>query len=58
MTEDGYAETLRMEISDRQTHPVKYYRPGFELPEDFGTDHLSLYAPNGDGVSMTSSVNL
>ncbi|XP_078681643.1 glutathione hydrolase 1 proenzyme-like [Branchiostoma floridae x Branchiostoma belcheri] len=58
MTSDDYAESLRLRITDSTTHGYRYYGPSFVLPEDGGTSHVSVLAPNGDAVSVTSTVNL
>eukprot|EP00058_Branchiostoma_floridae_P026464 XP_002611955.1 hypothetical protein BRAFLDRAFT_91839 [Branchiostoma floridae] len=58
MTSDDYAESLRRKITDDTTHDYRYYGPSFVLPEDGGTSHVSVLAPNGDAVSVTSTVNL
>ncbi|XP_019631209.1 PREDICTED: gamma-glutamyltranspeptidase 1-like [Branchiostoma belcheri] len=58
MTSDDYAESLRLRITDSTTHDYRYYGPSFVLPEDGGTSHVSVLAPNGDAVSVTSTVNL
>jgi len=57
MTADWFANHLRERIDDDKTHPVEYYEPDFQLPDDGGTSHLSIYAENGDAVSMTSTIN-
>ncbi|XP_019618511.1 PREDICTED: gamma-glutamyltranspeptidase 1-like [Branchiostoma belcheri] len=58
MTSDDYAESLRRRITDGTTHDYRYYDPSFVLPEDSGTSHVSVLGPNGDAVSVTSTVNL
>ncbi|XP_035690061.1 glutathione hydrolase 1 proenzyme-like [Branchiostoma floridae] len=58
MTSGDYAESLRRMIADDTTHDYRYYGPSFVLPEDGGTSHVSVLAPNGDAVSVTSTVNL
>ncbi|XP_078598417.1 glutathione hydrolase 1 proenzyme-like isoform X1 [Branchiostoma floridae x Branchiostoma japonicum] len=58
MTSGDYAESLRQKITDDTTHDYRYYGPSFVLPEDSGTSHVSVLAPNGDAVSVTSTINL
>lgn len=41
-----------------KTHNYKYYGPAFTIPEKTGTSHLSVLAPNGDAVGITSTINL
>jgi len=36
---------------------VSYYGADVVPPTDRGTTHLSIYAPNGDAVSLTSTIN-
>lgn len=52
------AEQIRRKISDKQTvNDVKYYGGQFEVVNDQGTSHFSVLAPNGDAISVTSSIN-
>ncbi|XP_019616096.1 PREDICTED: gamma-glutamyltranspeptidase 1-like [Branchiostoma belcheri] len=37
--------------------PCRYYDPSFVLPEAGGTSHVSVLGPNGDAVSVTSTIN-
>ena len=57
MTADWYADSLRLKIDDSTSHPVDYYDPDFDLPENYGTAHLSIVGANGDAVGMTSTIN-
>ncbi|XP_053376277.1 glutathione hydrolase 1 proenzyme-like [Mercenaria mercenaria] len=60
MTDPDFGETTRARISDSQTFESSYYGP--ELlgisGSSMGTSHLSVLGPNGDAVSVTSTVNL
>ncbi|XP_031558252.1 glutathione hydrolase 1 proenzyme-like [Actinia tenebrosa] len=47
---------LRKKIWDNTTHHVSYYADFF-TKVDHGTSHLVVLAPNGDAVSLTSSIN-
>ncbi|KAJ8312367.1 hypothetical protein KUTeg_009740 [Tegillarca granosa] len=58
MTSDDYARDIRSRIRDDRTFDTAYYEPTFFNEEDGGTSHLSVLAPNGDAVSITSTVNL
>lgn len=58
MTADWYADAIRMKIVDDHTMPVSYYEPDFQISDDSGTSHMSLYGANGDAVSLTSTINL
>ncbi|XP_078694068.1 glutathione hydrolase 1 proenzyme-like [Branchiostoma floridae x Branchiostoma belcheri] len=57
MTSDDYAESLRRRITDVTTHGYRYYDPSFVLPEAGGTSHVSVLGPNGNAVSVTSTIN-
>nr|XP_042908628.1 scoloptoxin SSD14 [Parasteatoda tepidariorum] len=52
-----YADEVRGKIDDYQTHEPDYYGVNITVQDDHGTAHLSLIAPNGDAVSVTSTVN-
>ena len=45
--------------SDKETQlNASYYGADFQyVPTDHGTSHISILAPNGDAVSVTSTVN-
>ncbi|CAH2003890.1 unnamed protein product [Acanthoscelides obtectus] len=59
LTSKSYAEDIRRKISDNSTsYEPKDYGAVFYSSEDHGTAHLSILAPNGDAVSITSSVNI
>jgi len=57
MTADWFADSIRLKINDTTTYPLDYYEPEFHVPDDHGTAHLSLFAPNGDAVAITSTIN-
>ncbi|KAG4075074.1 hypothetical protein HA402_008139 [Bradysia odoriphaga] len=44
-------------VNDEQTYHSQFYNPKFSIKINFGTSHLSIIAPNGDAVSVTSSIN-
>ena len=54
---DAFAERLRLKIDDSRTHPMEYYEPGFEDPQDGGTSQISVLAQDGSACSLTSTVN-
>ncbi|XP_062597984.1 glutathione hydrolase 1 proenzyme-like [Saccostrea cucullata] len=58
MTSSTYAEYVRSMISDTSTHDTMYYGPTFYDQSKTGTSHLAVLAPNGDAVSLTSTINL
>uniref|UniRef100_T1IXD1 Gamma-glutamyltransferase n=1 Tax=Strigamia maritima TaxID=126957 RepID=T1IXD1_STRMM len=57
LTSKDYADSLRTKITDNTTFGPEYYGAIFYQPDDYGTAHVSIVAPNGDGVSVTSSIN-
>ncbi|KAJ8923066.1 hypothetical protein NQ315_001615 [Exocentrus adspersus] len=59
LTSTEYAESIRMEINDTSTSlDPKHYGAVFYSKGDHGTAHISILAPNGDAVSITSSINI
>lgn len=57
LTRLDFAELFRKKIDDAKTHEPFYYGNGSALPEDHGTAHISILAPNGDAISITSTIN-
>lgn len=58
MMSDSYAQFLRMEKLDMsRTHNSSYYTNISYEPHDHGTAHVSVLAPDGSAVSVTSTVN-
>lgn len=59
LTSMSYAAGIREKIFDNQTNQNQtYYGANTSLVEDHGTAHISVLAPNGDAVSVTSTINL
>jgi gamma-glutamyltranspeptidase / glutathione hydrolase / leukotriene-C4 hydrolase len=59
LTSTEYAAYIRSQIDDAQTFDdMNHYGANFTNTEDHGTAHISVIAPNGDAVSVTSTVNL
>ncbi|WAR01462.1 GGT1-like protein [Mya arenaria] len=58
MTDASFGEARRQMINDSTTFGTDYYQPMFSNVWDHGTSHLSVVGPNGDAVSITSTVNL
>lgn len=57
-TNHELAEEIMKKINDTQTSDdPRYYEALFDSTNENGTSHLSFLAPNGDAVSVTSSVN-
>ena len=58
LTNPDFAENIRLRIRDNETsQDWRHYGAEFDLTRDSGTAHLNVLAPNGDAVSVTSSVN-
>lgn len=58
LTSDKYVEETRAKIFDNKTFSdPQYYGGDYALKEDHGTAHISVLAPNGDAVSVTSTIN-
>ncbi|CAL1296952.1 unnamed protein product [Larinioides sclopetarius] len=58
LTSDEYADKIRAQIDDTKTfNNLDHYGVNVTVQEDHGTAHLSIIAPNGDAVSVTSTVN-
>lgn len=58
LTSNDYAEMIRGKIKDdRTSQDPKDYGIVTETPEDSGTAHISILAPDGSAVSVTSTIN-
>ncbi|XP_064460911.1 scoloptoxin SSD14-like isoform X2 [Ornithodoros turicata] len=58
MTSSWMAEQAKARTSDSQTFDDPAHYSGHErFAEDHGTAHASFWGPNGDAISVTSSVN-
>ncbi|KAH3720813.1 hypothetical protein DPMN_063718 [Dreissena polymorpha] len=59
MTDPSFGDARRQQIDDSRTFGSDYYQPIFDSPawEDHGTAHLSVLGPNGDAVSITSTIH-
>lgn len=55
-TEESFAERIRSLISSEGTHNPEYYNITPHL-DSMGTTHLSVLAPDGSAVSVTSTIN-
>ncbi|XP_026327850.1 glutathione hydrolase 1 proenzyme-like isoform X2 [Hyposmocoma kahamanoa] len=58
VTQPEYGTKIRLRINDTQTnnYSTAYGAKTYNRP-DAGTAHISIIAPNGDAVSVTSSIN-
>ena len=58
LTSDKNAyDTFTKILDDKTFNDPLYYGADFQMVEDKGTSHTSVLAPNGDAVSVTSSIN-
>ncbi|XP_043255002.1 glutathione hydrolase 1 proenzyme-like isoform X1 [Colletes gigas] len=58
LTSIDYADAIRMKIKDDRTNnDPMYYGAVMSTPEDSGTSHVSVLAPDGSAVSVTSTIN-
>ncbi|XP_076234085.1 glutathione hydrolase 1 proenzyme isoform X2 [Calliopsis andreniformis] len=58
LTSSEYADTIRERIKDTETsNDPKHYGAQTFIPEDSGTSHVSVLAPDGSAVSVTSTIN-
>lgn len=54
-----FADEIRKKIiDDRTSNDATFYGGEFDVGNHHGTSHVSIIAPNGDAISVTSSVNL
>lgn len=59
LTSSDYAETIREQITENETFSdPAHYGAVFYAKDNHGTAHISILTPNGDAVSVTSTVNL
>ena len=58
MTSPELGAEKRAAIDDTRTYGPDYYNPSFGVNWDHGTAHLSVLGPDGDAVSITSTINL
>lgn len=59
MISPEYPEEIRGKIQDYKTFTdPKHYGAIYENPVDTGTAHVSVIGPNGDAVSLTTTINL
>lgn len=58
LTDPQYAKQYRTRIDDERTfNETEHYGLRFERTDDHGTVHISVLAPNGDAVAITSTLN-
>ncbi|XP_053677505.1 glutathione hydrolase 1 proenzyme-like [Anopheles nili] len=58
LSSKAYAQYIAETIANDATHSeYKHYGAEFSSEEDHGTAHVAVLAPNGDAVSITSTIN-
>ncbi|KAH8409123.1 hypothetical protein KR009_008334, partial [Drosophila setifemur] len=58
MLQPEFLESIRKLIHDNSTsQDFLYYGANFTVEEDHGTAHMNVLHPNGDAVSITSTIN-
>ncbi|CAG9812861.1 unnamed protein product [Phaedon cochleariae] len=58
LTSVDYIDSIRSRIFDNQTfQDPSHYGAKNDLTEDHGTSHISVLSPEGDAVSVTSTIN-
>ena len=58
MTSRAWAkERVALIRDDRTFNNISYYGGQFAMRPEQGTSHLSVVAPNGDAVAVTSTIN-
>ena len=57
LTNDDIAEATRGNINETHTQHVQFYDPVYDQSTDSGTSHLSILAPDGSAVAVTSTIN-
>ena len=58
MLEAKTGNRLRNKIWDDKTHKDVSYYADFFSNADYGTTHVAVLAPDGDAVSVTSTINM
>ncbi|CEP11108.1 hypothetical protein [Parasitella parasitica] len=53
-----WADLVRKNITDDETHNAEYYQPHFAGNDPHGTMHLSVVDRDGSAVALTSTINL
>ena len=58
MTKPASSILAKAKINETSTsNDPNFYGGDFVAPTDAGTSHTSVVAPNGDAVSVTSTIN-
>ncbi len=57
MSSAEYISSILSEIDGERTHDTSYYQPSFSVAKEAGTSHMSVLAPDGSAVSITTTIN-
>lgn len=58
LTNTDYAKYIASQIDDTKTYQdYAHYGAEFAQPDDHGTAHINIIAPNGDAIAVTSTIN-
>ncbi|XP_021353049.1 gamma-glutamyltranspeptidase 1-like isoform X2 [Mizuhopecten yessoensis] len=57
MTSEAFADELRSKLDQHETHESSYYTNTSFQAYDHGTAHVSVLAPDGSAVAVTSSID-
>ncbi|XP_033752752.1 glutathione hydrolase 1 proenzyme-like [Pecten maximus] len=57
MTSEAFADDLRSKLDHHETHDSSYYTNKSFQAYDHGTAHVSVLAPDGSAVAVTSSID-
>ncbi|XP_076333038.1 scoloptoxin SSD14-like isoform X2 [Tachypleus tridentatus] len=57
LTSKEFAKETKNNIYDNQTFDSNHYGVKAFIQADRGTSHLSIVAPNGDGIAVSSTIN-
>lgn len=58
LTDMAFAEEIRAKIEDFITYQdYEHYGANFSQQEDHGTANINIIAPNGDAISVTTTIN-
>lgn len=58
LTSQDYANSIRYKIEDNKTYnDPEHYEAVTSIKEDHGTGQISILAPDGSAVSVTTTIN-
>lgn len=58
LIDPAFAKGIRTRMRDNVTYnDYDYYGVDVVNPDDKGTAHINVLAPNGDGISVTATIN-